>query len=244
MQIFVVLGYGIPVSIETDENYLTYLRVAFNRIFDEAKDEPTLIIPCGGATSCTPPYDGTEAEMMGDYIKKLIDRPAMGIKCSQWSIQLEAQSLSTLENLVFAKVIIDQAGSAESITMFCEETRSDRIRKVGEAIFSGTIPLVVEPIDFDISENRYLPSEIIEKREQAEIEGSLWALESHDRLIKHHELFERKFTLLRSLQDAGMSHVDAMTEWYRRAPALVSELMPDHPALQRQEDEKVVGDRR
>lgn len=232
MNVFVICGYGIPASIEADENYPTYLRVAFNRIFDGAKDKAALIIPCGGATNCIPPYDGTEAVIMGDYIQKLIDRPVIGDRCSQWLFKLEDQSLSTLENLVFVKRIIDETESAESITIFCEETRGERIQKVSRAVFGESVSLIIEPIDFDVSETRYLSNEIIEKRELAEIAGSVWALQNSERLAKHHALFERKLALLRTLQDAGMSHVDAVAEWYRQAPGILSEYMPEHPALQ------------
>ncbi len=231
MKIFIIPGYGIPESIERDQNYPTYLHVAFNRIYSAAKGEKALIIPCGGPTNCTPPYEGTEAAMIGDYIQKLIDRPEMGGRCKEWLIAPEDRSLSTLENLVFAKRISDEAGGAESITIFCEATRDQRIRSVSSAVFGGSIPVTVEPIDFDVSANRYLDPAIIEQKENVEIRGSLWALENSDRLAKHHELFERKFALLRSLQDGGMSHVDAVKEWYRQAPIIVSELMPEHPAL-------------
>lgn len=231
MKVFIIPGYGIPESIEQDQNYLTYLHVAFNRIYDSAKGEKALIIPCGGPTNCTPPYEGTDAGIMTDYIQKLINRPETGNRCSAWSIIQENQSLSTLENLLYAKLIIDGTGECDSITIFCEATRGERIQKVSSAIFGMSILVVVEPIDFDTSPNRYLADEIIQKREQAEIAGSLWALENSDRLRRHRELFERRIALLRSLQDGGMSHVDAVAEWYRQAPALIAELMPDYPSL-------------
>lgn len=68
MKIFIIPGYGIPESIERDQSYLTYLHVAFNRIYASAKGEKALIIPCGGPTNCAPPYEGTEAAIIGGYM--------------------------------------------------------------------------------------------------------------------------------------------------------------------------------
>lgn len=234
MKVFIIPGYGIPESIEQDQNYLTYLHVAFNRIYDSANGEKALIIPCGGPTNCTPPYEGTEAEVIGSHIRKLIDRSATGDRCKEWSIVLEDRSLSTLENLVFAKEIVHSEKNVESMTVFCEVTRRNRMQIVGDAVFGATPFMKIDPIDFDVSANRYLDPAIIEQKEDIEIRGSLWALESPERLARHHELFERKFVLLRSLQDGGMSHVDAVAEWYRQAPELIAELMPEHPGLKRE----------
>ncbi len=231
MKVFIIPGYGIPESIERDQNYLTYLHVAFNRIYNAAKGEKALIIPCGGPTNCTAPYEGTEAAAIAAYIRKLIDQPAMGDRCVKWSIKLEDRSLSTLENLVYAKEIIDGENDVESTVIFCEATRQRRLQMVGGVVFGQSVFMKVEAIDFDISANRYLDPAVIERKENTEIQGSLWALENPERLAKHHELFERKFALLRSLQDDGMSHVDAVAEWYRRAPSMIAELMPDYPGL-------------
>lgn len=231
MKVFIIPGYGIPESIERDQNYLTYLHVAFNRIYDAAKGEKALIIPCGGPTNCTAPYEGTEAAAIGSYLQKLIDRSAMGDRCREWSVVLEDRSLSTLENLVYAKEIAHNEADVELVTVFCEETRRHRMQIVGNAVFGELAVMKVDSIDFDVSDNRYLDPAIIERKENIEIRGALWALESADRLTKHHELSEQKFALLRSLQDGGMSHVDAVQEWYRQAPARIGALMPDHPGL-------------
>lgn len=230
MKVFIIPGYGIPESIEQDQNYLTYLHVAFNRIYEAAKGEKALIIPCGGPTNCTPPYEGTEAAMIGAYIQKLIDRPMMGDLCKAWSIQLENRSLSTLENLIFVKDILDRTEGVELVVIFCEATRADRIRVVSNQILSTRRNVTIEAIDFDITANRYSKT-VVGVKEQRATDGFLWALESPERLAKYHELYERRLTLIRTLQNEGLSHVDAVAEWYRQAPALIAELMPNHPGL-------------
>ncbi|MEK7632306.1 MAG: ElyC/SanA/YdcF family protein [Patescibacteria group bacterium] len=227
MKVFIIPGYGIPESIERDRNYLTYLHVAFNRIYDSAKGEKALIIPCGGPTNCTAPYDGTEAAMIGGYIQKLINRPMMGDRCKDWSIVLEDRSISTLENLVFAKEILVGFQGVQDAVIFCDATRLNRIQQLSDRVFGSSVPIHVEAIDFDISANRYLADDILEEREREALKNALAAFESPERFAKEHELFERKLVLLRSLQDGGMSHVDAVVEWYRQAPSIIAELMLD-----------------
>lgn len=227
MYVFLILGYGIPADIDHDQNYATYLNIVFNRMFAVAGGVPALIIPCGGATNCTPPYEGTESTMIGVMVQRLIDRPAIGDRCKDWKIATEDQSLSSLENLVFAKRIIDAQSDVFGVTVFCEMTRGSHVRAIVDRIFDASTPVAIEPIDFDVSANRYGDVAFLEKKSIVETKMSLWALESSEHLARHHELFVRKFALLRRLQDEGISHVDAVREWHRQAPVMTAELMPE-----------------
>jgi len=229
MKVFIVCGYGIPEDITKDKQYSTYLSLVFNALYSMARGEPALIIPSGGPTSCTSPYSGTEAEMIADALKALMAREATREAAREWIIIPETDALSTLENLVYAKRIIDENASGAEIVIFCEMTRKTRIEEVGKRIFGRALSQV-EAIDFDVSANRYLDPARIEEKEQAETAGALWALESPERLAAHHELFVRKFKLLRDLQAKGVSHVEAVAEWYKVAPQWIDELMPGHPA--------------
>ncbi|MEK9157180.1 MAG: hypothetical protein AAB448_03580 [Patescibacteria group bacterium] len=212
MKAFIVCGYGIPEDIHKDQNYLTYLHVVFNRIYAEAKNEPALIIPCGGPTSCTPPYIGTEAEKIGEYLQELMGRDVLNGATKIWRIILEDTSLSSLENFLFAKRIIEE-NKGDRVTAFCEATRVSRNQETIDHLF-GKGKVRAEGIDFDISKNRYLPNDIVEKKEHAEREHARWALESEENLAKHHAFFEEKFQKLRTWQAEGMSHVDAVTKWF------------------------------
>lgn len=222
MKAFLICGYGIPENIRKDQNYLTYLHVVFNRIFTKAKNEPALIIPCGGPTSCTPPYTETEAEKIGAYLQELMGRDVLNGAAKEWKIILEDTSLSSLENFLFAKRIIEENGGDEIIA-FCEATRVGRNQETVDRLF-GRERAHVEGVDFDISKNRYLPHDVIEKKEQAEREHMTWALESEENLAKHHARFEEKFKKLRSWEAEGMSHVDAVTRWYKEGIALFEEM--------------------
>lgn len=219
---FIICGYGIPEDIHKDQNYLTYLHVVFNRIYTEAKNEPALIIPCGGPTSCAPPYLGTEAEKIGEYLQELMDRDVLNGATRAWQIILENTSLSSLENFLFAKHIIKENGG-DQIIAFCEATRVVRNQEIADGLF-GKGKVLVEGVDFDISKNRYLPEDLLRKKEEAEREYAIWALESEENLAKHHRIFEEKFQKIRAWEAQGISHVDSVTRWYKEWPARYEEI--------------------
>lgn len=228
MNTFIICGYGIPSDIASDINYTTYLHTVFNQIFEQARNHPALIIPCGGPTACEEPFDRTEAHIIAQYLESLKNRSETAEQTAQWDIVEENRSLSTLENLLFAKEIVDQKEASGSVTIFCEKLRTKRVRTIGENVFSTC---TVQGIDFDISKNRYLAPEVIANKEQAAITESLWTLEDPARLSKHHELYEAKFAFFRQKQAEGISHVDVVEEWFKKGPELLRDLMPNHPLL-------------
>lgn len=227
MQAFIICGYGIPENITQDVNYTTYLHQVLNSIYTTAKGQEALIIPCGGPTKCDPPYEGTEADVIAEYLSKLADREQMNEHTGSWKIVPEDESLSTLENLVFAKRLLNNK-AVKHVTVFCEQTRVARVTAFAQEIFDQQT--TVTPIDFDISKNRYLDPAVLGRKEAAAIEEGLWTLEEPDRLERHHEFFTRKFAFLRKRQAEGLSHVDAVKEWFENKE-VVRKLMPDHPLL-------------
>lgn len=224
MYIFIICGYGIPEDIHKDENYLTYLRIVFNSIYAKAAHQEAAIIPCGGPTSCTPPYKGTEAHVIGDYLKEIMRREEVVTATKNWRILEEDHSLSTLENLVFAQQLIQSHKLEGQVITFCEATRRERVSVVASKIFDPTA--IVEAIDFDHSKNRYLDPEVLHKKEAVETEQSLWVLEDPERLKRHHAFFEQKLAFLRQKQEEGLSHVDAVAEWFRVAPTVLKKMSP------------------
>lgn len=230
MKIFLICGYGIPADIHKDTNYQTYLHILFNHIFERARKKQAVIIPSGGPTNCKPPYLGTEAACIRDYLTELMTKPTLKTYTSLWKILPETQSLSTLENILFTKRLLTQKHLQGTLTIFCEKTRARRVRMFAQHIFQNQ-RIIVQPIDFDISQNRYLDPRLLRQKEQRAIQEGLWTLEKPQRLKRHHTLFEKKFLFLRKRQSEGLSHVDAVKEWLENEKDILHQLMPDHPIL-------------
>jgi len=216
-------------DINTDVNYRTYLNVVFNHIYTVAANQPAMIIACGGPTIGEGVLEGTEAALMSGYLRTMMNRAFTQPQTKDWSIVLEDQSLSSLENHLFAKRIIDEHKIEGPVTIFCEATRTGRLRTTAEKIFDA--PVVVEPIDFDVSQNRYLDDSAIRQKEDRALSEALWALESPDNLAHHHAIFSAKIDFFRQRQSEGATHADVIAEWFAQAPEILKRLIPNHPLL-------------
>lgn len=214
MQTFIILGYGIPKKIEDDDNYRRYLGITFNAIFSSSQNpnEQVAILFCGGLTDMFKPYRRTEAQEMFRLFKAFADRNACRNVTKKWKYFLEKKSLSSLENLVYAKQIFDSKKiETSNLTIFCEATRGARIKRNAKRIFGKTNVVIV---DFDLSENRYIDLELIKKREQATVKLDDWALESPEHLKEFRKLFVDKFTFLRKAGPAH--HQEALRAWWKK----------------------------
>lgn len=212
---FLIFGYGIPKDILKDENYGMYLKTAFNRIYDasaKSKDKAPLIIFCGGKTDIRKPYLRTEAQEMMRFFKELItQRPYLKTTTAKWKFATEKNSISTVENLLFSKMITDKKKSGH-ITVFCEYAREKRIATLAKKIFGNKCNMSVEAIDFDVSPNRYLGQEFLARKEKMELEKALWALKSPANMKKYRALFEER---LRRFRTAGpKSHTQEIQAWW------------------------------
>lgn len=231
MYTYILCGYGLPDDITTDANYQTYLHIAFNHMFSASAGQPATIIPCGGPTSCEPPFEGTEAEKMADYLQAMMQREELLVPTQQWQIIPENTSLSSLENQLFARDVMRRNDLSGPISVFCDTTRAERIGIIAEKIHTPN-PITIVPIDFDVSTNRYTNLDAIAEKEAFGIKENLWTLEDPERIKHHHQLFEEKFAFLRKRQSEGLSHVEAVAEWFTKSDERLKELMPDHPLIQ------------
>jgi hypothetical protein len=231
MQTFIVNGYGVPEDIFRDENYRTYLLVAFNTMFSLAAHAPALIIPSGGPTNTVPPFLGTEAEAIATYLRHLMQRPEVTNQTKDWRIIPEQRALSTLENLLFAKEIAEANGATGPITIFCEHTRNHTITDLAQRIFGADAN--IHAIDFDRSKTRYIDPSITAEKEAASLEGARWVLEDPERLPQHHAFYEKKLAFFRQRQSEGVPHADAVVEWYTAGREALQQLLPDHPLLKK-----------
>jgi ribosome-interacting GTPase 1 len=204
----------VPKNIFTNRNYQSYLIGAFNKIYDLSAANRTkpMIIFCGGKTDCFKPYRRTEEEEMIRFFKQLAAQPFVKNKTKNWRLVGEGISISTLENLLFSKRIIDKKKIHKAnIYIFCETTRERRIKMLAGKIFGKNFKCRVISIDFDVSSNRYLDPKFIVKKEKAEMKHALWSLKSPANLKKHHQVFVEKLDYFRK---EGGNHPDAVKKWW------------------------------
>ncbi len=215
-KVFIILGYGIPKDIFQDSEYESYLDAAFNGIFEYSRahaGEKIRIIFCGGKTDMIPPYKRSEAGEMKRYFESLGKREFLKKQTKGWTLLTDAASLSTMENLQNAKRIIEgKKLSAARPGIFCEYARKGRIRKLADKIFGKDAKAEIIPIDFSISENRYLPGKYILEKEKNALRFDFWALESEDNFRAYHKNFSDKFKFLRSY--GPERHQEAIRIWW------------------------------
>lgn len=200
-KVYIVPAYGVPKNILLDQHYSRYLNSIFNHIFDEAQGKEALIIFTGGNSDMVKPYTRTEAGEMKRFFDVLMKRTFVKKAVRNWKIITEKAALSSLENIVNKRITFS------SITIFSEWTRQEKIKIFAEKIFGKRV--LVKPIDFDISQNRYLP-DIIKKREAADIKLSLWALKNSKNFKQYHQAFKDRITWLRKQKT---NHPEAVRKW-------------------------------
>lgn len=213
--IFLIFGYGVPKDIFKDENYNFYLKMAFNKIYDlTVKKQITnpVIICSGGMTDCFKPCKRSEAEEMVKFLKKISNKPFLKKITKDWTFIPEKKSLSSLENFLNCLQIVEKKNiKAANFYLFCEKTREKRIKTLAKKMLKN-YKFEILPIDFDVSQNRYLDPEFLKKKEKTELKHSLRALKSPQNLKKHHEMFEEKIKYFRK-KDI-IKNPDVIRKWW------------------------------
>ena len=215
-QVYIILGYGIPRNILKDGNYQYYLRGVFNSIYDDTVTRQAvrpIIIFCGGKSDIFKPYRRTEAAEMMRAFRALMAKPVLRKATRNWKLVPEPRSISTLENLLYARGILrSMKTNTQQATIYCEQTRVSRIVKLARKIFSKSIKANVKAIDFDTSNNRYLDLRFLTDKEHKSLRHDLWALRNDNNMKQHHEFFVRKLVIFRK---AGPGrHVATIRKWW------------------------------
>lgn len=216
--VFFVFGYGIPKNILKDEHYNFYLKTVFNHIYSfvTKKNINTPIIICsGGKTDLYKPYQRTEGSEMTKFLKNIAQRPFLKKITKDWLFLSEKSSLSTLENFLHCQTILKKKNIQQAnLYIFCEKTREYRIQSIAKHVLDKHDHFQIIPIDFDISENRYLDPQFIKEKEQSVLQHDLWALKTPENLKKYHKLFEKKFEFLR--KSGPKVHIQTLREWWKK----------------------------
>ncbi|MEK7607022.1 MAG: ElyC/SanA/YdcF family protein [Patescibacteria group bacterium] len=216
MNVYIIVGYGIPKDISRDDNYRRYLGVVFNTMFTETQvsGTPDVIILSGGHTDCFRPYQRTEAGEMAKLMKEWARQSKCRAVTKKWKYILETKSLSMLENFVYARDLLARRRlHPRRLTVFCEATRASRVRHLAKKLYPNFRTRVV-PVDFDLSANRYLASDLIRRKEREVYRFEQWALRNPKNLKAFRAVFEDKMRFLRA---AGpRHHVEAVQEWRKK----------------------------
>ncbi len=217
--VFLISGYGIPKNILKDENYNFYLKLVFNKIYElttSSKNKWPIVITCGGKTDMFKPYKRTEADEMLRLLKSFIkERKFLKPITKNWLFIAENKSLSTIENLLNSNGLIkNRKIKKANVFIFCEQTREKRIKILAKKTLYKNYKIKILPIDFDVSKNRYLSPDFLNKKEKVELKHSLWALKSPTNLKKHREVFEEKIEFLRKA--GNKTHTNAVREWWEK----------------------------
>src|SRR3989339_140318 len=214
MKIFFVLGYGVPKDIMIDENYNRYLGFVFNKIFDEARGQSAYVGFCGGHTDCFPPYKRTEAGEMKKLFVHLAHRSFVRKETRNWHYIKEERSVCRLENFLYAYEYVKKENIKKlEITFFCEYTRRKRAKELIKRIFEG-YKVNLESVDFDLSLNRYLDEEFIEKKEKRQVAWSIRALKDKKELKKFIQNHKDKLVFFREHDYINNPHV--VKKWWNK----------------------------
>ncbi|MFZ2189209.1 MAG: hypothetical protein WA057_00485 [Candidatus Magasanikiibacteriota bacterium] len=212
-KIFVILGYGVPKNIMTDDNYGCYLGFTFNKIYDEVNGEQAKILFCGGKTDCHSPYKRTEAEEMFKLFVSFAKRKFIKAKTKDWQYIKEKKSVCRLENFLYTyDYLVKHKIKSAEVVVFCEYTRRKRAGELIKRIFKG-YKVKLEPVDFDLSPNRYLDKDFISKKENRQQAWALRALADKNELKKFIQNHKDKLKFLR--ENNYINNPEVVEEWWK-----------------------------
>lgn len=191
MKIFIVPGYHLPKDLFLDEVYIKYFSFVCREIkkICDSKDK-VLVILSGGNIDMDEPFDRILSVEMK---KPFLDIAGMhDLKCE---VLTEVKSLSSIENLIYSKEIIDSIEDENDIFIFADLQRSNRTKLTADKIFAKYHLLTIDLSSGEEKNNQ----EIVNKKEALALNFSLWALESANNLDEFKKIYIDKFKLLRSV---------------------------------------------
>lgn len=221
--VYLIFGYGIPRNILRDAAYRAYLGGVFSFISRDVRRRGVrqpVVIASGGRTDCFAPYRRYEGVELLRGFRALATRPSVAPATKSWRLFTERTALSTLENITGCRDVLRRRRiKPGSITMFCEPTRSRRVRATGRKVF-GRIPLRVVAIPFPLATEPSQNRAAIAAKERRAIAYDRWALRSAANFRRYHALYRRKMEFMRQL---GPKHGHpqltgpALRQWWQAA---------------------------
>jgi hypothetical protein len=214
MKAFIIPGYHLPNNIENDEKYIKYFDFACKEIVRISNSEKVLVILSGGNIDMDKPFDRILSKVMLPLFKSYIDK--YNINCL---VKTEEKSLSSLENLIYSKDILDEFKENLETYIFCDKQRLERSKILADKVFNNPIMLGVD-ISHDLEKQN---ADLVNKKEELATKFSLWALKSKDNFDKFKSIYNEKYTYLRTVSPEKRK--EAEIEWWKEMLSKSSDIL-------------------
>ncbi|KKQ37070.1 MAG: hypothetical protein US53_C0029G0019 [Candidatus Woesebacteria bacterium GW2011_GWA1_37_7] len=204
MKAFIIPGYHLPNNIENDEKYIKYFDFACSEIVKVSNSEKVVVILSGGNIDMDKPFDRILSKVMLTLFEKYIDKYNMNCL-----VKTEEKSLSSLENLIYSKDILNEFKDNFEIYVFSDKQRIERSKILADKVFDNPIMLGVD-ISHELERQN---TEVVNKKEELATKFSLWALKSKENLDKFKNVYNEKYTYLRTISPEKRK--EAEIEWWK-----------------------------
>jgi hypothetical protein len=214
MKAFIIPGYHLPDNIENDEKYIKYFDFACNEIVKISNSEKVLVILSGGNIDMDKPFERILSKVMLPLFKNYADK--YNINCL---VKTEENSLSSLENLIYSKDILDEFKVSFEIYIFSDKQRIERSKILADKVFDNPIMLGVD-ISHELEKQNV---DVVNKKEELATKFSLWALKSKDNFDKFKSVYDEKYTYLRTVSPEKRK--EAEIEWWKEMLSKSSDIL-------------------
>lgn len=204
MKVFIVPGYHMPRDIESDEVYMNYFNFTCEKIKKIAGNDRVTVILSGGNIDMDEPYDRVLSKEMKGLFSKIAEY--FGLNCIMLT---EEKSLSSLENLIYSKNIINGIDGEKQIYIFSDLQRSVRTKLTADKIFNNYDLLTIDLSSNEEKQNQ----DIVNKKEKIATDFSLWALKSKENMEEFMKVYADKFNLLRSVPEVKRKETEIL--WWK-----------------------------
>ena len=204
MKVFIVPGYHMPRDFFIDEAYNKYFNFVCREIKKISAADKVIIVLSGGNIDMDEPYNRILSKEMKGPFSVIADGYNLN-----YSIFTEEKSLSSIENLIYSKDIINSIDGEKEIYIFSDLQRADRTKLTSDIIFYKYKLLTI-----DLSSNEEKQNQVIvKKKEKLAIDFSLWALKNKENLEEFKNVYVDKFKLLRSVSSENRKEVEI--NWWK-----------------------------
>ena len=132
MKVFIVPGYHMPRDFFIDEAYNKYFNFVCREIKKISAADKVIIVLSGGNIDMDEPYNRILSKEMKGPFSVIADGYNLN-----YSIFTEEKSLSSIENLIYSKDIINSIDGEKEIYIFSDLQRADRTKLTSDIIVFG-----------------------------------------------------------------------------------------------------------